>query len=87
LLDILREAKVSRVDAMKIDIEGFEVPVLEAFFQTAPRGMWPRLIIGEIVGEGGAPLKNLLTAQGYRLDRSTKMNGILMLPGESAAAT
>lgn len=86
LLEILHEAEVSRVDAMKIDIEGFEVPVLEAFFQTAPRAIWPRLIIGEIVGEGGAPLKTLLTAQGYRLDRSTKMNGILLLPDESNAS-
>jgi FkbM family methyltransferase len=87
LLEILQEAKVSRVDAMKIDIEGFEVPVLEAFFHTAPRGMWPRLIIGEIVGEGGAPLKDLLTAQGYRLDRWTKMNGILMLPEDASSGS
>lgn len=79
LLEILQTAEVSRVDAMKIDIEGFEVPVLEAFFKTAPRALWPRLVIGEIVGEGGEPLKKLLIGQGYRLDRCTKMNGILVL--------
>lgn len=80
LLDLLLEAGAVRVDAMKIDIEGFEVPVLEAFFSTAPRSLWPRFIIGEIVGEGGEPLKNLLVSRGYRLDRCTKMNGILVLP-------
>lgn len=80
LLDILLESGVEKVDAMKIDIEGFEVPVLEAFFRTAPRSLWPRFVIGEIVGEGGEPLKNLLVSRGYRLDRCTKMNGILILP-------
>ncbi len=79
LLDLLLEAGVERVDAMKIDIEGFEVPVLEAFFNTAPRALWPRFVIGEIVGEGGEPLKDLLVSRGYKLDRCTKMNGILVL--------
>ena len=79
LLDLLLEAGVDRVDAMKIDIEGFEVPVLEAFFNTAPRALWPRFVIGEIVGEGGEPLKSLLVSRGYQLDRCTKMNGILVL--------
>jgi FkbM family methyltransferase len=80
LLDLLLEAGVDHVDAMKIDIEGFEVPVLEAFFSSAPRPLWPRHVIGEIVGEGGEPLKDLLLSHGYRLDRCTKMNGILILP-------
>jgi FkbM family methyltransferase len=79
LLDLLIEANVDHVDAMKIDIEGYEVPVLEAFFNTAPRELWPRLVIGEIVGPGGEPLKNLLLFHGYKLERSTKMNGILTL--------
>jgi FkbM family methyltransferase len=82
LLDLLEEAKVGRVDAMKIDIEGFEVPVLEAFFSRAPRSLWPRLIIGEIVGESGQTLKDLLVSKGYRIDRCTKMNGILELGDE-----
>lgn len=80
LLDLLLEAGITRVDAMKIDIEGFEVPVLEAFFNTAPRPLWPHFVIGEIVGEGGEPLKDLLVSHGYRLDLCTKMNGILVLP-------
>jgi FkbM family methyltransferase len=79
LLEILREASVEQVDAMKIDIEGFEVPVLEAFFASAPKTLWPRFVIGEIVGEGGESLKDLLVSKGYRLDSSTKMNGMLSL--------
>ena len=79
LADILHEAGATRVDAMKIDIEGHEVPVLEAFFQTAPRSLWPRLIIGEIVGKSGEPLQQLLITLGYHLTKCTKMNGILYL--------
>lgn len=81
LLDILNEAGVDKVDALKIDIEGFEVPVLSAFFADAPRTLWPRFVIGEIVGEGGEPLKELLLSHGYRLDSVTKMNGMLSLRG------
>lgn len=79
LLELLREAGVAKVDVMKIDIEGFEVPVLEVFYRTAPRALWPRVVIGEIVGEGGEPLKKLLVSHGYQLERATKMNGILIL--------
>ncbi|MES2659577.1 MAG: FkbM family methyltransferase [Verrucomicrobiota bacterium] len=85
LLDLLTEAGVAQVDVMKIDIEGFEVPVLEAFFRTAPRPLWPRMVIGEIVGESGEPLLSLLTGQGYRLECRTKMNGILTLDGGEEA--
>jgi FkbM family methyltransferase len=84
LLDILQSADVRRVDVMKIDIEGFEVPVLDAFFQTVPRTLWPRVIIGEIVGTGGKPLQDLLAAKGYLVKSCTKMNGILVLPDAPA---
>ena len=79
LFDLVYEAGVGRVDAMKIDIEGHEVPVLEAFYRAAPRLLWPRLVIGEIVGDGGGALKALLTGLGYRVEQATKMNGILVL--------
>lgn len=79
LLALLDEAGVTRVDAMKIDIEGHEVPVLKAFYESAPRSLWPRLVIGEIVGDGGGALRELLTRHGYRVEAATKMNGILVL--------
>jgi FkbM family methyltransferase len=79
LLDIILEAEVSAVDAMKIDIEGYETPVLEAFFASAPRTLWPRLIIVEIVSKDGEPLSRLLQRQGYKIIQHTKMNGILAL--------
>ena len=79
VFELLEEAGVHKVDAMKIDIEGFEVPVLEAFYATAPRSLWPKLVIGEIVGPDGSALKSLLVSKGYTVQHSTKMNGILVL--------
>lgn len=79
LLDIARESGVTRIDALKIDIEGQEPPVLAAFFRDAPRTLWPRWVIAEIVGDGQGTLRRLLLDHGYRVERETKMNGILRL--------
>lgn len=84
LLDLLTEAGVNRVDALKIDIEGQEIPVLEAFFRTAAHSLWPRLIIGEIVGKDGGAFRQMLSKQGYELVRATRLNGILRL-GQGAS--
>jgi FkbM family methyltransferase len=47
LLRILDDAGVRRVDALKIDVEGFEDRVLTGFFQEAPQALWPRAIVIE----------------------------------------
>jgi FkbM family methyltransferase len=44
---ILDEADVSQVDALKIDIEGFEDRALTGFFKEAPPSLWPRAIVIE----------------------------------------
>lgn len=79
LLELARASGVDRIDALKIDIEGQETPVLRAFFRDAPRSLWPRVIIAEIVGDGEGTLRRLLLEQGYRIEAETKMNGILRL--------
>jgi FkbM family methyltransferase len=79
LLQVLEQAGVSKVDAMKIDIEGLEVPVLESFFANAPNTLWPRMIIGETVGDGGVAMGELLRSKGYKLQQHTRMNGIFIL--------
>jgi FkbM family methyltransferase len=81
LLELLRKAEATRVDALKIDIEGHEIPVLMAFFQKAPRSLWPRLAIAETVGPEGEPLRALFSQHGYRLKASNKMNGIFEWAG------
>lgn len=44
---ILEEADASHVDALKIDIEGFEDRVLTSFFAQAPQALWPRAVVIE----------------------------------------
>ena len=47
LLSVVERSGVSRVDALKIDIEGFEDRALLPFFSTAPRTLWPKRIYME----------------------------------------
>ncbi len=44
---ILDDAGVDRVDALKIDVEGFEDRVLTGFFRDAPESLWPRVVVIE----------------------------------------
>ncbi|MCC8951153.1 FkbM family methyltransferase [Bradyrhizobium sp. Arg62] len=44
---ILDEAGASKVDALKIDVEGFEDRVLIGFFRDAPQALWPRAVVIE----------------------------------------
>lgn len=47
LLEVLREERVSSIDALKIDIECSEDTVLDPFFRDAHPSLWPRLLIIE----------------------------------------
>jgi len=44
---ILGDAGVTHVDALKIDVEGFEDRVLTGFFEQAPQSLWPRAVVIE----------------------------------------
>ena len=44
---ILDDAGVDHVDALKIDVEGFEDRVLTGFFKDAPQSLWPRAVVIE----------------------------------------
>lgn len=71
---VLETAGIDRVDVMKIDIEGYEMPVLNAFFATAPREMWPGMILIETrheaaIHDGAA---GLCLRHGYTLARQTR---------------
>jgi FkbM family methyltransferase len=75
LLDLLRQALIARVDALKIDVEGAEDEILVAFFRDAPETLWPNLIIIE---DGRASwrsdLFSLLAQCGYAIASRTKLN-------------
>ncbi|SDM19284.1 methyltransferase, FkbM family [Maricaulis salignorans] len=81
----LHEAGVDHVDIMKMDIEGFEETVLEAFFGDAPRTIWPRMILLETRHEAGltAGAAGLCLRNGYELALQMRQNAVLVLkPGE-----
>ncbi|MEM7711362.1 MAG: FkbM family methyltransferase [Pseudomonadota bacterium] len=82
LIDVVREAGLDRIDALKMDIEGMEAPVLEAFFNAAPAPLMPGLIILE--ARRGEETRALEVARqnGYIASRRTKLNVILTRPDD-----
>jgi FkbM family methyltransferase len=47
LQQILGDAGANHVDALKIDVEGYEDRVLTGFFKEAPPSLWPRAVVIE----------------------------------------
>lgn len=79
LADILAEHGLTHVDVLKLDIEGFELPVLTALFDTAPRPLWPGLILLEVQKRGDTPAYDLCLSKGYKLAQRTRLNALLRL--------
>jgi FkbM family methyltransferase len=79
LLDIVREAHFPRVDALKIDIEGMELPVLRHYFDHAERALWPRLVVLEAYRGEETPALAHLRALGYEIEGRTRQNAVLRL--------
>jgi FkbM family methyltransferase len=77
---LLAGHSVSRLAAMKIDVEGAEPQVLLPFFAAAPRGLWPGLIVLER-GDSrwDVDLIGKLKEAGYRERLSTRLNMVLAL--------
>lgn len=47
LINILKSQNINKIDALKIDIEGFEDRALFPFFDEAPESLWPTCIVIE----------------------------------------
>lgn len=77
LLDVIRDAGLERIDALKIDIEGMEEPVLTAFMRDAPAALRPNMIILEARHGEETPALALLLENGYIASQRTKLNVIL----------
>lgn len=78
LVSILDQAGVARIDALKIDVEGFEMAALAPFFRDAPRSRWPGRICIEHLGEK-TDVMRMLAAAGYRTVGNTRNNALLVL--------
>ena len=76
LLGLCERLGVTRIDAMKIDIEGQDEIALRAFFSSAPKGLHPNLLIAEADDEN-APLVELAQSHDYLVANTTSLNAIL----------
>ncbi len=79
LYGVCEEQGLSRIDAMKVDIEGHDERALSAFFEHAPKSLWPRLLILETGREQTTSLLELCTGHGYTITKRTGINSILVL--------
>ncbi|MBX9649508.1 MAG: FkbM family methyltransferase [Xanthobacteraceae bacterium] len=80
LLRILHEAGASQVDALKIDIEGFEDRALMPFFKEAPQSLWPRAVVIEHLSKNEW-LQDCIAdmiAHGYAETGKTRSNTLLV---------
>jgi FkbM family methyltransferase len=81
LLAICEKHQLGRLDVLKIDIEGYEILVLQQFFATAGENLWPRLLIMEInAGLTQSGLLDDLCAKGYVFEHTKQRNIICRRP-------
>lgn len=79
LMRILSDAGAQSVDALKIDIEGFEDRALIPFFNEASRALWPRAVVIEHLSRGEWQQDCIadMIARGYRRAGRTRSNTLL----------
>jgi FkbM family methyltransferase len=75
LLDLMRQERFSRIDAVKLDVEGAEDLIVDPFFRDAPPSLYPSLfIIEDGRDQWQIDLDGLLERHGYRLILQTRLN-------------
>ena len=75
LLQLLRNEGLTRVDAVKLDVEGAEDLILEPFLREAPESLLPRLLLIENgTGQWQLDLPQHLEAYGYRELSRSRLN-------------
>ena len=77
---ILDDAGADHVDALKIDVEGFEDRVLTGFFKQAPQRLWPRAVVIEHLSRDDWQDDCIadMRARGYAETGSTRSNTMLV---------
>lgn len=75
LMQIVEEAKLKQINAIKCDIEGAEDQALVPFLQNSPKELLPEIIIFENNHQQWKyDLLNTLSESGYQLLKQTRLN-------------
>jgi FkbM family methyltransferase len=78
LLAVVKDAGLTGIDALKIDVEGAEDKVLVPFFRDAPAALWPGLIVIEdSSAEWASDLFALLASKSYGVSSRSRQNVML----------
>lgn len=86
LASILADHNITRIDALKLDIEGVEHEVLDAFFASAEFDLWPELVLIEVGRSGTSDAYELCRRVGYEPVLTARLNSILRRPAGRPAA-
>jgi FkbM family methyltransferase len=79
LLQVLLAARIEGINALKIDVEGFEEVILPAFFRDAPPRLWPRLIIIEDCrASWNVDLMAIMLTRGYTVVACSKHKNLIL---------
>ena len=75
LKTIVLQENFTRIDAIKLDVEGAEDVILEPFLQEVAPALWPKLILMEYShGPWAVDLEAVLIDRGYREVLRTRSN-------------
>ena len=79
LSELLKKEDITRVDVLKIDVEGFEDRVLFPYFRTLDKNLYPRLILMEDSSQKNweQNIFEWLLANGYRVLTRTRGNTLI----------
>lgn len=81
LLALLQSRGLTKVDILKIDIEGHEPTVLRHFLAHAPEALLPLAVISEFKDRTAQDILHLFAERGYRQRETTRLNFILERDG------
>ena len=74
---IINEFSITKLDAIKIDIEGFEDKALADFFETCDASLYPKVIVlEENETTWSVDILSILVNAGYRRTAKTRGNSI-----------
>ncbi len=88
LLSLLQAEGFTRIDAVKVDVEGVEDRILAPFFRAAPSALWPRLLLMEDNRRAWqTDLLALLRQSGYAIVLETGGNIVMRRQGKDRPYT